>query len=145
MLIETISRLTHLPIDRTKKILRFLIVGTTVNLLMILAIIVMKSVGLGYDLALLITNVVGLCINYVLNRSFVFGNSDRVLKTMFLYAMTYASVYVLQLILYRLIFATGIFHEYIAIIATVGLSAIYAYVILEKVVFPDKPDPAVDP
>lgn len=138
MILDRLSTLTGLPTARLTRIIRFLIMGTAVNLLMIGAIIVMKTLGLGYDFALLITNIVGLCINYIVNRTFVFQSSDSVWRTALLYAATYASVYCLQLVLYRIIFATGFMHEYLAIVVTVGLSAIYAYLVLERLVFPQR-------
>jgi len=134
--IQMASRISGLSEDRLIRIIKFLIVGGSVNLLMILAIIGMKRLGISYDIALLITNIVGLCINYILNRSFVFGNKDGVVTTAIKYALVYLTVYFLQLIIYRLIFATGLMHEYIAIIVTIAISAVYAYILLEKVVFP---------
>ena len=135
MITTLINRMTGLEPARIKRILRFLIVGSSVNLLMVIAIIIMKGLGLSYDLGLLVTNITGLCINYGLNRAFVFHSTENAWKTGSLFALVYASVYLLQLLIYRLIFSTGLLHEWLAIIITIGLSAIYAYFMLEKVVF----------
>ncbi|WP_427453798.1 GtrA family protein [Litorimonas sp. WD9-15] len=136
--LEFVSSKTGLPSQKLSQILRFLMVGGGLNLALLGLVFGLEQSGFGYDFALLITNIVGLFINYILNRTFVFGSSGRVIRTAALYALTYASVYVLQLGLYRVIFATDLFHEYLAIILTVGITAIYAYIMLEKVVFPDK-------
>lgn len=130
--------------EKTSRIFRFLMVGGGLNLSLLLVVFGLERLGYGYDFALLITNIVGLCINYILNRTFVFRNSNRILRTMLLYAATYASVYCLQLVLYRLIFAVGWLHEYVAIALTVAISAVYAYILLEKVVFPEKSDHTKD-
>lgn len=130
-----LSTIVGIPTDRLSQIFRFLLVGGLLNLTLLIAVIFMHKSGLGYDIALLITNIFGLCLNYFLNRAFVFQNSTSMLRTSLLYAVTYASVYILQLIIYRIIFATSVVHEYIAIVITVAISAIYAYLMLEKVVF----------
>ncbi|MGB6231572.1 MAG: GtrA family protein [Litorimonas sp.] len=136
-LIELASRISGIEPDRLWRILRFVVVGTGVNLLMIGAILIMARLGLGYDLALLVTNAVGLLLNYVLNRSFVFSSRDGVVRTALLYAAVYASVYLLQLVLYRWLFGLGL-PEALGIFVTVGMTAVYAYLMLEKVVFPQR-------
>ena len=135
------SELSGLSPDRLNRIIRFLFIGSVLNLTLLVAVILMERGGIGYDLALLITNVFGLCLNYFLNRAFVFKNVDKFWRTASLYAATYASVYVLQLFIYRAIFSLGIVHEYVAITLTIVLSAIYAYFMLEKVVFSDRGKP----
>lgn len=135
--IDFFSRKSGLTKERVSRIARYLFVGGSLNLTLLIVVFAMVMIGFSYDLALFFTNIFGLIINYFLNRTFVFGSSGHVLRTMALYALTYATVYLFQLVLYRIIFATGLIHEYIAIVFTIGISAVYAYFVLEKIVFPD--------
>jgi len=135
--VDFVSRKSGLAKERVSRIARFLLIGGSLNLSLLVIIFALVKMGFGYDLALLFTNIFGLALNYFLNRTFVFASNGRMLRTMSLYALTYLTVYLLQLALYRIIFATGLIHDYIAIVITIGISAIYAYFVLEKIVFPD--------
>ena len=139
-LFQYIASISGLEVSRLEQIFRFLLVGSFLNISLLLIVILLHQSGVNYDLALLITNVIGLLLNYIMNRKFVFKSDGNVLRTMLFYMLTYASVYFLQLFIYRVIFSFDMMHEYFAIILTVMFSAIYAYILLEKVVFSKKVD-----
>ena len=115
--------------------LRYVAVGASLNLLAVLVVISLQAMGFEYRMAFLIQVVFCSFLSCYLQRFFAFMDRGALIRSLMLYGLLYASSYLLQIVIYP------VFRDYLhmpdalAVLFTVGVAAVYSFVILSVIVF----------
>lgn len=123
-------------------LLRYLIVGVSINLLVAAMVYIQRKLGVAHEFAFAVTTVASLLLNFYLQRSFVFRSNAAIVRSLILYTLLYASSYLLQISIYPVFKTVLGWPEILAVLFTVGIAAVYSFAMLSLVVF--KPSKETD-
>lgn len=116
------------------QLLKYLISGSTAAAVEYISFILM-SYSLGYPsyIAQPASFIIGMCISFAMNRSWVFGEKDKAHKRFILYAVVAVCNLVISTSL--LVFMENYIPAFIAKVAIMGCIAVWNYILFKKVIF----------
>jgi putative flippase GtrA len=121
-------------------LIRYIVVGASMNLIAAAIVYVQRILGVPHEIAFAVTTVGSLLLNFYLQRSFVFRSNAAIVRSLILYTLLYASTYLLQIFIYP-VFATVLgWPEILSVLFTVGVAAVYSFIVLSLVVFKPPPE-----